>query len=312
MNPRRFSYAAGVAFAAGGALCWSLGGPLVRLTSNLDIWQVLFYRSAVLLVCVLIWLGIRYGTSLPARMIAAGSPAVIAGIAVGSSGIGFVIAMFYTTVAEATFIFGTSPTLSAILGLWILRERIPASAWIAIFLAAGGMAIIFLGAGGGNSMVGALAAFYCAFSIACYAVLLRWGQNSEMTVALIWNALMLIALSATVLAVPTGLRQPTGLAAFSISWPDLGVVILMGSVQLGLGMILFTVASRSVPAAQLMLISLIEPCLAPVWAWLVAGEVPSLATFIGGAAILSAIVFQALFGAASKRRHARNQQRRTA
>ena len=37
MNPRAFSYAAGVAFVAGGATCWSLGGALVRATGNVDV-----------------------------------------------------------------------------------------------------------------------------------------------------------------------------------------------------------------------------------------------------------------------------------
>ena len=43
----------------------------------------------------------------------------------------------------------------------------------------------------------------------------------------------------------------------------------MGAVQLTLGLILFTIGSRSVPAAQLSLIALVEPVLSPLWAWFV-------------------------------------------
>ena len=77
----------------------------------------------------------------------------------------------------------------------------------------------------------------------------------------------------------------------------------MGAVQLTLGLILFTVGSRSVPAAQLSLFALVEPVLAPLWAWLVASELPPIWTFVGGTVILIAIVMQALLSATRELRH---------
>jgi drug/metabolite transporter (DMT)-like permease len=77
----------------------------------------------------------------------------------------------------------------------------------------------------------------------------------------------------------------------------------MGAIQLTLGLILFTVGSRSVPAAQLSLFALVEPVLAPLWAWLVARELPPIWTFVGGAVILIAIIMQALMSAARELRH---------
>ena len=70
-----------------------------------------------------------------------------------------------------------------------------------------------------------------------------------------------------------------------------------GRVQLSLGLVLFTLASTRVPAAQLSLLALVEPTLSPLWAWLIAGELPPLFTFIGGGVILLAIAVQALFSA---------------
>ena len=43
-------------------------------------------------------------------------------------------------------------------------------------------------------------------------MLLRWGQKTEMSVALIWNAIYLILVSGLVLLLPTGLRENAGLA----------------------------------------------------------------------------------------------------
>ncbi len=128
-------------------------------------------------------------------------------------------------------------------------------------------------------------------------MLLRWGQKTEMSVALIWNAIFLFMVAGTVLLVPTGLRAETGLASFAIGWWNAGAVFIMGAVQLFLGLVLFTYGSRSVPAAQLSLIALVEPVLSPLWAWLAASELPPIWTFLGGAVIVLAIVIQALFSA---------------
>jgi drug/metabolite transporter (DMT)-like permease len=307
MTQRHISYFAGVLLVAAGAACWSLGGALVRLTDGIDVWQIIFYRSLTVLVCMGLWLGFRFRGTLARRMADAGVNAVIAGIAVGTAGLTFVASLFYTTVAEAIFMVGVGPFLSALLGYWILRERIPPITWLAMTVALVGMAVIFYGNRGGGAVTGTLLALYSAFCFSCYAVLLRWGQKTEMSVALIWNAIYLILVSGLVLLLPTGLSSASGLSAFAIGWWNAGAVFLMGAVQLTLGLMLFTIGSRSVPAAQLTLIALVEPVLSPLWAWFVSRELPPVWTFIGGAVIVGAIAIQALFSATRENRHARRQ-----
>lgn len=310
MSSRPLSYAAGVAFVAAGATCWSLGGALVRLTDGIDAWQIIFYRSLTVLVLMGLWLAWRFGGSLPQRMISAGMNAAIAGVAVGTAGLAFVAALFYTTVAEAIFMVGITPFLSAMLGLWILRERIPPITWVAMTIALTGMGVIFSGHGGGGAVTGTILALFSAFCFSCYAVLLRWGQKTEMSVALIWNALYLIVVCGAVILLPTGLRDTVGFDTFAIGWRNYASIFVMGAVQLTLGLILFTIGSRSVPAAQLSLIALVEPTLSPLWAWMVNRELPPIWTFAGGAVILGAIVIQALFSATQESRNARRPRRR--
>jgi len=298
---RSIGYGLGVLLAAAGASCWSLGGALVRLTANIDAWQIIFYRSLTLLACMLPWLIAKHGVRLPQRIAEAGANAIIAGIASGTAGITLIAALFYTTVAQAIFMVGLAPFLSAILGYWILRERIAGITWLAMTVALIGMAIMLAGNAGSGSLIGTMLAVYSAFCFSCYSVLLRWGQDTDMSVALIWNALFLIALSGLALLVPNGFRQASGLAELGIGITNILVCVVMGAVQLGIGLILFTRASRSVPAAQLALIALIEPTLSPLWAWLVAGELPPLLTFAGGSVILFAIAVQALLSARRRR-----------
>jgi DME family drug/metabolite transporter len=54
--------------------------------------------------------------------------------------------------------------------------------------------------------------------------------------------------------------------------------------------------SRSLPAAELALLSLAEVLLGPIWVWLFLNETASTNTLIGGAVLLIAIVGNAVSG----------------
>ena len=68
----------------------------------------------------------------------------------------------------------------------------------------------------------------------------------------------------------------------------------MGIVQLGGGLVLYTRASRHLPAAELQLVATAELVLAPFWVWIGVGEAPGAATLAGGTLIILAILGQAL------------------
>ena len=74
-------------------------------------------------------------------------------------------------------------------------------------------------------------------------------------------------------------------------------LLFLGTVQLGIAYSLYSVASRHITAIDAALILLLEPLLNPVWAYLALGEVPGKWAMVGGAIILGAITFQAVFRA---------------
>ena len=77
---------------------------------------------------------------------------------------------------------------------------------------------------------------------------------------------------------------------------EIAIAAAMGAITLTGGMLLYTIGSRVVPAAQSTLISLVEVLLAPVWVWLFLGETVSQGTLIGGAVLLGAVVLNAYGG----------------
>ena len=150
---------------------------------------------------------------------------------------------------------------------------------------------------GGGLVVGTirgnLLALGASLSFAIFSVLLRRGRERDMLpcVAIAGAVSALIALP-VVLA-----GAPSLASALLLSPRDLALCAVMGAVQVGGGLTVFTLGARHVPVAELTLLSLTELALAPIWVWLAVGEVPSGYTLIGGAIIIAAITYQALSGA---------------
>jgi len=119
-------------------------------------------------------------------------------------------------------------------------------------------------------------------------VALRWGRTAEMLPSVFLSGLFGFVITFAIC-------HFAGLS-IALSPRDGGVAICMGVFQVGAGLILYTLGSRSLPAAELALLSLAEVLLGPVWVWLFLGETASLNTLIGGAVLLAAIAGNALSG----------------
>ena len=117
-----------------------------------------------------------------------------------------------------------------------------------------------------------------------YAVMLRVGKNIDMTPAVLYGGII-----GTLISMAVSMGTGVGLM---IPWIEALWCSLLGVVQLGLGSVLFALAAQGVPAVQLTLFALGEPLLAPVWVWLVLGDVPTVATLTGGAILFAALALQ--------------------
>ena len=143
--------------------------------------------------------------------------------------------------------------------------------------------------GGGlalGRLSGNLLALGSAVTFAGHALFLRFNRQSDMLPAVLYAGLfgMLFGLLALGAAGVSPRLLPR----------DLGLALAMGVVQLGGGLVLYTRASRHLPAAELQLVSTAELVLAPLWVWIGVGEAPGAATLAGGGLIILAILGQAL------------------
>lgn len=269
-------------FALFAPIFWSLTGLVIRLLEEADEWQVNFYRSSSLTIFLLLYLGFKYRSKCWEVIRDSGNKAVLGGFFLGMAMFFNMIAMQHTTIANATMVLATGPIIVALLGRILLGELVSRRTWVAIALAATGLAIMVGGNPVAGGLYGDLIALFGMLGFGLYVIVLRQGKATDMTPAILFAGLFSAIPSALVaITIGNGLLIPAS---------EIAMCAGLGVVQLGIGSILFAVASVTVPAVELTLFALGEPLLAPVWVWLVVDEVPSLSSFIGGGMLLLALM----------------------
>jgi DME family drug/metabolite transporter len=273
-------------FAAG--VLWSTVGLGIRMIEDAAVWQILLYRSISMSLFLYMVIRLRSGESPFLQIRRIGLPGVVAGLSLVAAYSGGIYAIQNTSVANAMLLFATAPFMAAVLGWLVLREPVRAATWIAIAVALGGILIMVSDKTGDVAVQGSLAALGSALGFAVFTVALRWGRSGEMLPSVFLSGLFAIVIT-------FGICQFLELSVV-LSLQDGGVAMGMGVFQVGAGLILYTLGSRSLPAAELTLLSLAEVLLGPLWVWLFLNETASINTLVGGAVLLMAIAGNAVSG----------------
>lgn len=280
----RTSKAQGVAFVLGAGVLWSTIPLGVRFMESATAPQIVFWRATVQVPVLAAILLIRYRgrVVLPVRSI--GWNGVWGAIALAISYVSGMAALTLTTVGNAVFVLSTAPLMTALLARLLLKERLKRTTWMAMALASIGVAVMTAAAMGSGQLAGNVAAAVSALGYAVFTVSLRRGRSGDM--------LPTIALSGLFAAILAALIAD-GLAVSSQEW---AIAAYLGAFGIGLGLVLYTAGSKTLSAAELPLVAMIESVLAPIWVWLFLGEAIDAATFLGGAIVMIAVLIQALLG----------------
>jgi len=262
------------------ALVWSFGGAIARFIETPDSWAIVFWRSfwaaAFLLGFMLIRDGGRGTLKLFRDM---GLPGIAVGICFAIASSSFVVALAYTTVANIVLMQAGVPMIAALLAFLVFGEKVAPATWVAIAAVICGVAIMVSESFDGHvSPIGDGLALLIAFAFSTATVITRRFSHVRMTPA---NCL------GTMIAAVFAATQVT---SFAVSGHDMGWLFVFGALNLGFGLACFATGARLIPAAFAALLGTFETLLAPVWVWLVHGEVPSSRTILGGAVIFVALL----------------------
>ncbi len=273
----------GVLLCLCGIILLSPDSLLLRLIGA-DLWTLAFWRgglSAVgLAVAVLLMEGRQPGQQQLLRLTRQG---VVVAVSFAIANLAFIFSIQNTAVANTLVIMSLSPLFAALLSYFFFREPISTGTWlaaVAIFL---GLTMVFYGSLATGGVVGDLAALVTSLCVAISLVLMREHRDISMVPALAWSS-GLACLAALPFALPA-----------SLSGTALILMLVLGLIVLPASLTMIGLAPRYLPAPEVSLILRLEALLAPLWVWLVLGEVPSRQTLIGGGIILATLICLSLY-----------------
>ena len=281
------TYAHGVAFVFFAGVLWSTVGLGIRLIENAGVWQILFYRSISLTLFLYIVIHLRGNSKKLLSSDLFTPPNIIGGLSLVAAYSGGIFAIQTTSVANAMLLFATAPFIAAILGYLILGEKVRTITWFAVIISMAGIAYMFSDQSIHFSLIGSLAALGSAIGFAIFSVALRWGKNDEMLPSVLSGCFAIIITFFFCIFLKLSL---------ALSIKDISISLSMGVFQVGGGLVLYTIGSKTLSAADLTLLSLAEFVLGPVWVWFFLGEIASKNTLIGGSILLLAITANAISG----------------
>ncbi len=271
-------------------ILWSLGPYVVRHIEQPETvpWQYLFTRGIVIFCLLNIYLFLEEGLQFYKNYQKIGFSGLIGGVGLGTAMITFIWSITNTTAAVTLLCLAAMPFITALLGFLFLREKISLTVWIAIFVAAFGIIVMAFGNSEKNSLLGLIFGLASAFGFSIFSVSLRWRKNTPKFTTVAIAGLFCLLFSSVILSIND--------ANFLSSGKNEALFATHGAIVC-LGLILYSIGSKHIPAADLTLLSLTEVIGGIFWVWLPwlgINEVPSTNTIIGGFFIFIALFYYSM------------------
>ena len=271
-------------------LLWSFGPLVVRYMDEPGLvpWQYIFARGLTIFFILNLYLYFEEGLNFYKNYLKIGRSGLVGGIGLGIAMITFIYSITNTSAAITLLCLAAMPFFTALLGFLFLKEEISFNVWIAIFIATIGIIIIAFGNSEKNSLYGLIFGMTSSVGFSIFSVSLRWRKETpKFTTVAIAGLFCALISSAFIL-----MNQSS-----FISTSYNGALFSIHGTLVCLGLILYSIGSKAIPAAELTLLSLTEVIGGIFWVWLPlfgVNEVPSTNTIIGGFFLFMSIIYYSL------------------
>jgi len=271
-------------------LLWSFGPLVVRYMDQPgeSPWQYIFARGLTIFIVLNLYLYFEEGKNFLKNYLKVGVSGLIGGCGLGIAMITFIYSITNTSAAVTLLCLAAMPFFTALLGFLFLNEKISLNVWIAIGIATIGIIIIALGNTEKSSLIGLIFGMTSSIGFSIFSVTLRWRKETPKFTTVAVAGLFCVIVSLTFIAI-------TKSQILSTSYN--GAMFSLHGTIVCLGLILYSIGSKAIPAAELTLLSLTEVIGGIFWVWLPLfgiNEIPSANTIIGGFFLFMSIIYYSL------------------
>ena len=259
-------------------LIWSFGPLVVRHMDepHLIPWQYIFGRGLTIFILLNLYLFFEEGKDFYKNYLKMGLSGILGGAGLGVAMISFMFSITNTSAAITLLCLAAMPFFTALLAFLFLQEKISLNVWVSILIATVGISIMAVGNNTETSFVGFIFGITSSLGFAVFSVTLRWRKETPKFTTTAFAGLFCFVFAAIVIL-------NKDLVFFSSSYNS-SLFSLHGTLVC-LGLILYSIGSKAIPAAELTLLSLTEVIGGIFWVWLPLfgiNEIPTTNTIIGG------------------------------
>ena len=278
-------------------ILWSFGPLVVRHMDQplLVPWLYIFVRGLTIFIVLNLYLFFQEGVKFYKNYFKVGVSGLIGGIGLAIAMISFIFSITNTSAAITLLCLAAMPFFTALLGFLFLREIISVNVWISIFIATFGIIIIAIGNTGEASLIGFVFGILSSIGFSVFSVSLRWRKETPKFTTVAFSGLFCFIIASLFII---GSEKPFFTTNYN------GAMFSLHGVLVCLGLILYSIGSRAIPAAELTLLSLTEVIGGIFWVWLPVfgiNEVPSSNTIIGGFFLFISITYYSLIMRSNRR-----------
>ena len=278
-------------------LFWSLGPYVVRNidAANTVPWQYLFTRGIVIFLLLNCFLYFEEGIKFYKNYLKVGLSGILGGLGLAIAMISFIWSITNTSAAITLLCLAAMPFITALLSFLFLKEKISLSVWLTIILAAIGIVIMAVGSKNTGSIIGLIFGLASALGFAIFSVTLRWRRQTPKFTT--------VSIAGLICAIISGFVIFNQDLNFLSSSKNQALFATHGTLVC-IGLILYSMGSKHIQAAELTLLSLTEVIGGIFWVWLPwlgINEIPSNNTIIGGFLIFVSIFYYSLIIQNNKR-----------
>ncbi len=278
-------------------ILWSFGPLVVRYMNepNLVPWQYIFGRGLTIFIILNLYLYFEEGINFYKNYKRIGLSGLIGGSGLGIAMISFIYSITNTTAAVTLLCLAAMPFFTALLAFLFLKERISLNVWISIFIATVGIVIMAIGNTEKSSVIGFIFGITSSIGFSVFSVSLRWRKETPKFTTVAVAGLFCFVVASIMILIK-------GQVFFASSYNS--TMFSLHGTLVCLGLILYSIGSKAIPAAELTLLSLTEVIGGIFWVWLPLfgiNEIPSTSTIVGGFFLFVSLFYYSLIMRWNKR-----------
>ena len=264
---------------------WSIAGVVTRHLESARSFEITFWRSFFTVLSLLLILPLMQGRGVFRRVPWRSPYFWSSGLCWSVMFTAFMLALTLTSVANVLVTMAIGPLVTALMTRVALKHRLPPRTWGAIVLAGLGIGWMFgqqLQVGAPGFLAGAMVALCVPLAGGVQWTLVQKAQQQGLALDLVPSVMLGALISSALTIAPAWPMQASA--------NDIGLLALLGLVQLAIPCALSVVVARVLKAPEVSLLALLEVVFGIALAWLGAGEAPQPSVLLGGSMVIAALV----------------------